>query len=122
MAKSRRNVSRRKRQQKKRKSSHRNFKGKSTPEIISQTIERLKEKNSWVEFVKDYDFGKFYNHFQVKRIIEEEQKKKQAAPAAKAAEAAPAPAENQGYVNWREKIVRTPEEDEWIRGPNMRHK
>jgi hypothetical protein len=38
-------------------------------------------------------------------------KKKQAAPAAA----------DQDFEWWK-KIVRTPEEDEWISGPNMRHK
>jgi hypothetical protein len=129
MAKSRRNVSRRKRQQKRR-NSRRNFrkllrggglvdnftkdelegffKGWSTTEKIKETIERLREKKTWGEFEKDYDFGKLISPPTVKSIIETEQKKKQAAPAAPAAEAAEAAkaaapaAEKQGYVNWRE--------------------
>jgi len=99
MAKSRRNVSRRKRQQKRR-NSRRNFRKllrggglvdnftdaeleklfehSSTEEIIKNTIERLREKNSWDEFIKNYDWGKLISHYNVKRIITEKEKEKEA--------------------------------------------
>jgi len=104
MVKSRRNVSRRKRQHKRQhkrqKSSRKNFRkmwggglvdkwsdedltkmfeGKGTKEQIIETKKRLREKKNWDDFKKDYRYGFLINAEQVKIVLEKaEQARKQA--------------------------------------------
>ncbi len=44
---------------------------------ISNTIARLRKKDNWEDFKKNYEFGDLINHPTVERIIEDEKKNKQ---------------------------------------------
>ena len=48
-----------------------------TEDKITNTINRLRENNSWEDFKRDYAYGTLINHFQVERIIQEEKDQKE---------------------------------------------
>ena len=91
MVKSRKNASKKKRQQNRRKSVRKrfskmlrggglvdNFTDESLKPIltfgsekqINNTIERLREKDNWEDFLKDYKYGDLLNPYAVKSIME----------------------------------------------------
>jgi hypothetical protein len=48
-----------------------------TEDKITNTINRLRENNSWEDFKRDYTYGTLINHFTVEPIIQKEKDQKE---------------------------------------------